>query len=837
MLFASLLLLPLGLGAARPTLAMGSAAPAEVEVPAVPAWARESTRELAGGGHSRKKDVATGDDIVHYELPWWHPDVQWVTDNMIASVDSHPLLDEDPKFQAFVRSNTGEVHNFLDPESWNYIREPWGMPEGHPSVEDYFLYQDVPVDDLPVQPFDHTDVDAAYTNEETLPEGHPSVHNLLDHLLPGNHPDVDDLFANHQELPEWHIELSLAVVRADAPPPEEPASADGGGNADVLDEGGYIAEWADAEPTTPADGSAATTAEDDAASEVSEPPEAKDDAKGDVGAVASGEGDEGGSAEPVSADSQAAASDDGSGDTNAIVFARGEFATGDAVTTYSLPWWHPDVHWAALNEIPGISNHPLLDDHPEFQKFIRANTGEVHNFYDPDSWDFIRNPWGLPDGHPNLQNYFVHEENPMKPVSIFSGHPNLNEELGDSIDNHPPIHHFFEAHIPESHPDIDTLMMEGFELPIWHPDVGGEMVQRRSLATSPASILAYIVLAILVVIALARSATRWKNSKQTDEMTVDEGSFDIPPPPPPLEERVWSLDSLSDSRGGDLEVTYKDHVDVDVGSHRYEERVLICREKRAGWKDVFGGRVPKTSFSRGEAALLLCYLLVNVAALLASPTYAIGVGFGSLSAGNLVFVFVTAARNGVLTWYVGASFEKILVYHRFFGRLTVLLGFIHGCFHIDYMFAKTSDPTIVTTGLVSLGFGVLILLTSLNYIRRRFFRFFFWTHYAFVGFVVALGLHAPGARPFIYASIGCYCIDKAAQMVWKLPKTSTTFDKVDERTLRVQFAKAPLSITLGMHKCGQYVFINFPSISWQEWHPFSVASGPDDPNIDIYIRA
>jgi predicted ferric reductase len=74
-------------------------------------------------------------------------------------------------------------------------------------------------------------------------------------------------------------------------------------------------------------------------------------------------------------------------------------------------------------------------------------------------------------------------------------------------------------------------------------------------------------------------------------------------------------------------------------------------------------------------------------------------------------------------------------------------------------------------------------------------------------------------------------------MVWKLPKTSTTFEKVDERTLRVQFAKAPLSISLGMHKCGQYVFINFPSISWQEWHPFSVASGPDDPNIDIYIRA
>jgi len=99
-------------------------------------------------------------------------------------------------------------------------------------------------------------------------------------------------------------------------------------------------------------------------------------------------------------------------------------------------------------------------------------------------------------------------------------------------------------------------------------------------------------------------------------------------------------------------------------------------------------------------------------------------------------------------------------------------------------------------------------------------------------------------------------------MLRKSPKLTSVFEKVDNRTVHVQFPKARLSTFFGTHKVGQYMFVNFPALSLQEWHvssaylqiiysiivegnvshyfqyqPFTVASGPNDPYIDIYIRA
>lgn len=368
------------------------------------------------------------------------------------------------------------------------------------------------------------------------------------------------------------------------------------------------------------------------------------------------------------------------------------------------------------------------------------------------------------------------------------------------------MHHLFEAHLPASHPDIDGLMREGFVLPSWHPDIAG-IVRPRSQVTSPGAMLGFAVAAVLLVIVVARSITKWRNSLKMQEVTVTKSIAN---------ETIVSNDSLSDSLEGSVEVMRRER--LDVGTYEQEDRVLVYKEKKSSWKTAFGRRVVGTgSHSAGEAALLAAYVLINAGALLASPDYSLGVGFGSLSAGNVLFVFLTAARNSVLTWLAGITFDQLVVYHRFFGRLTVLLGLVHSCFYFDDILNRTSD-SVTVTGLLSLGFGVVIVCSSLNYFRRKYFNFFFWSHYAFVGFVVALGLHAPSARPLLYASVGCYVVDKSFQMVWKMPTTALVFKKVDERTVHVRFAKSPLSNVLRRHKCGQYFFLNIPSMSLQEWH-------------------
>lgn len=574
-----------------------------------------------------------------------------------------------------------------------------------------------------------------------------------------------------------------------------------------------------------------------------------------------------------------------------------DFARGADIVPYTLPWWHPEIQYVAVNKISGPSDHPLLDNDPAFQRFLNANTDEGHRWMDGRN-GYIQRPSGLPRGHPNCDNYFIYQElpvndlpsvhfdhpdihdaylsgerlpeghpsasgllqkvlpkghpdvddlflspeelpswhpdlslllndNPIEPIYVFSGHPDLNDDIGEPVDDHPSVHHLFEQHLPDSHPNIDDLLEEGYTLPSWHPDIS-TIVIRRSMLISPGSILCLAVTALLILIALTLNATKRRNSKRTEEVVITKNT---------VGETSSSSDQISDSEeDGSIELRLEPMIrrdNYDNNLNPQEERILVYKEKQATWKKVFGKRIKKTENSIGEAILCLVYILINFAALGVSPTYLLGVGFGSLSAGNVVFTFLTAARNSVLTWFVGASFERVLVYHRFFGRLTVVMATIHSGFYYKDILDKTSDP-VTLTGLFSLGCGFVIALSSLAYVRRKLFNVFFWSHFSFVGFLVGLYLHATSARPFIIASILCYATDKLLKMMWKWPKKTTVFEKVDDRTVHVQFPKAALS---SRSQVGQYVFINIPSLSLKEWHPFSVASGPRDEHIDLYIRA
>lgn len=60
-----------------------------------------------------------------------------------------------------------------------YIQEPSKLPGSHPDCDLYFTFEETPVDDFLKVYIEHPDIHEAYVNGTTMPDGHPSVSDLV----------------------------------------------------------------------------------------------------------------------------------------------------------------------------------------------------------------------------------------------------------------------------------------------------------------------------------------------------------------------------------------------------------------------------------------------------------------------------------------------------------------------------------------------------------------------------------------------------------------------------------------------------------------------------------
>src|SRR5947209_20389172 len=64
---------------------------------------------------------------------------------------------------------------------------------------------------------------------------------------------------------------------------------------------------------------------------------------------------------------------------------------------------------------------------------------------------------------------------------------------------------------------------------------------------------------------------------------------------------------------------------------------------------------------------------------------------------------------------------------------------------------------------------------------------------------------------------------------WIWPKGARA--NMTSDAMEIQFTKPSMK-----YKPGQWLFLNVPSVSRQQWHPFTITSCPYDPYISVHVR-
>ncbi|KAE9992315.1 hypothetical protein EG327_009480 [Venturia inaequalis] len=162
------------------------------------------------------------------------------------------------------------------------------------------------------------------------------------------------------------------------------------------------------------------------------------------------------------------------------------------------------------------------------------------------------------------------------------------------------------------------------------------------------------------------------------------------------------------------------------------------------------------------------------------------------------------------------------------------------------------------TGHVMLLCMLLMYTTAHARIRKQSFETFWYTHHLFIPFLLGMYVHATGCfvrdtstpySPFAGKPFWEHCIGYEGWR-WELVAgalylTERVYREIRARretqivkvirhpfeTMEIQFHKESMQ-----YRAGQWCFINCPTVSGQQWHPFTITSCPYDPYVSVHVR-
>ncbi|GAQ82742.1 Ferric reductase [Klebsormidium nitens] len=213
----------------------------------------------------------------------------------------------------------------------------------------------------------------------------------------------------------------------------------------------------------------------------------------------------------------------------------------------------------------------------------------------------------------------------------------------------------------------------------------------------------------------------------------------------------------------------------------------------------------------------------------------IAIAWGWILYLDFTLLFFPISHSSFLNYMLGIPFPHLVRYHRWLGHMAMWSLTAHALFYYLYW---TANPEInfvheffdwgqryfinLLAGSISWIFGLALWITSLDWIRRKYFELFYKTHIVgFVGLVVFAQMHYYWMWTCWLPGLLLYAADLAVRLC-QIQNTSTAIAKGVCEEDSVVMIKLSVDKNIKLAPL-QDIFVAFPDISRWQYHPFSIA--------------
>ncbi|KAL2324563.1 hypothetical protein Fmac_023621 [Flemingia macrophylla] len=212
----------------------------------------------------------------------------------------------------------------------------------------------------------------------------------------------------------------------------------------------------------------------------------------------------------------------------------------------------------------------------------------------------------------------------------------------------------------------------------------------------------------------------------------------------------------------------------------------------------------------------------------------------------LALLFFLVSRGSSILRLIGLTSEGSIKYHIWLGHIAMTLFTAHGLGYVIF-WGKTHQITEIfkwnkvgvsnVAGEVALLAGVIMWAATLPSIRRKAFELFFYTHYLYIVFVVFFVLHVGfSSACIVLPGFYLFMIDRYLRFLQSQQKIQL----LSARVLPCEAVELNFSKNTGLcYAPTSIIFVNVPSISKLQWHPFTITScsNTDSDTLSIVIKS